>query len=241
MSPVRFDPTGYGAWFDTALGRRVWTDELRAVAALLGPLSGRRVLDAGCGDGRLAVVLAGEGARVVGADIDVSMLRAARARGKEAKVELSLVAADVARVPLASESFDTIVAVTTLCFVPDPRAAARELARLLRPGGRLVIGELGRWSSWALSRRLRALLRPGPWRAARFWTRSALIRLVREVDLVPGDVRGAVFYPRNETLGRILSPLDPLLGPLMTVGAAFVAVRGDKPAHEGVGLTASSD
>jgi len=44
---------------------------------------------------------------------------------------------------LASESVDVVVAVTTLCFVADAAAAARELGRVLRLGGRLVIGELG--------------------------------------------------------------------------------------------------
>jgi SAM-dependent methyltransferase len=229
LSGAPLDPAAYGAWFETPLGRRVWSDEEWAVVDLLGPVAGRRVLDAGCGDGRLAVALAGSDVWVVGVDIDVSMLRAARARAGEGKVRLNLVQADVERLPLASETVDAAVAVTTLCVITDPTAAARELARVLKPGGRIVLGELGRWSIWALGRRLRALTRRGLWASARFWTKAALVRLLREVGLTPVAARGAVFYPRSEWLGRLLGSLDRHLGKRITIGAAFIGVAGDKP------------
>jgi SAM-dependent methyltransferase len=194
LSPARFDPASYGAWFDTALGRRVWKDEQRAVAEHLGLVKGRRVLDAGCGDGRLAAVLA--------------------------------------RQPLASESVDAVVAVTTLCFVPDAAAAVRVLSRVLRPGGRLVIGELGRWSIWAFGRRVRALMRPTQWRTARFWTKPGLVRLLGGAGVTPAGVRGAVFYPRSTWLSSSLRGLDQILGRRTAVGAAFVVAAADKPEQE---------
>jgi len=119
------DAVAYGAWFDTALGRRVWADETRVVLDLLGGVAGRRVLDAGCGDGRLGAALACAGARVVGVDLDSGMLRMARARRTGGMTRLDLLQADIERLPLAAEAVDLVVAVTTLCFVGDPRAATR--------------------------------------------------------------------------------------------------------------------
>ena len=226
---VSFDPAAYGAWFESALGRRVWADEERVILDLLGEIGGSRVLDAGCGDGRLAAKLASGGARVVAVDVGLDMLRAARKRHGADYANLSLVQADIERLPLASEMVDLVVTVTTLCFVANPKAVARELARVLRPGGYLVVGELGRWSLWAVRRRLRALVGGGPWAAARFWTRATLFGLLRDAGLAPLAARGAIFYPRSALLARTLGPLDRTLGKGTTIGAAFVAVAAEKP------------
>lgn len=79
---ITFDPKTYRAWFDSALGRRVWAHEERALFSVLQPEAGSRVLDAGCGDGRLLLSLARRGVRVVGADASATMLRAARDRAR---------------------------------------------------------------------------------------------------------------------------------------------------------------
>jgi SAM-dependent methyltransferase len=60
------------------------------------------------------------------------------------------------RCSFAPDSFDAVTAVTVLCFMRDPVAALKELARVVRPGGRVVVGELTRWSAWALQCRLAA-------------------------------------------------------------------------------------
>ena len=57
--------------------------------------------------------------------------------------------------------------------------ALREIARVLNPGGRLVIGDLGKWSLWAASRRIRGWYGAEMWRAARFRSAGELRRLIR--------------------------------------------------------------
>ena len=78
------------------------------------------LLDVGCVDGALASVLAGRGARVTGLDPDTRMLRAAQARAGAASANIGLVRGEAAALPIPNDAFDRVLAVTVLCFVPEP-------------------------------------------------------------------------------------------------------------------------
>ena len=64
---------------------------------------------------------------------------------------------------------------TVLCFVQDAAPVFAEIIRVLRPSGKLMIGELGKWSSWAAARRIRAWLGSLLWRRGRFRTATELV------------------------------------------------------------------
>jgi SAM-dependent methyltransferase len=92
-----------------------------------------RVLEVGPGPGELSQRIRDElGADVVAVDISARMVELTRARGIEAKV------GDVQKLPFEDVSFDCAVAAWMLYHVPDVEQGIRELARVLRPGGRLV-------------------------------------------------------------------------------------------------------
>jgi SAM-dependent methyltransferase len=131
--------------------------------------------------------------------------------------------------PFASASFDVVVAVTLLCFVKDGAGVFGEIARVLRPGGRLIIGELGKRSSWSAERRIRAWLGSELWRRGYFRTPRELRRLASQAGLVPGTVRGAIYYPRWTPAARIMAPWDRALARITSVGAAFLALSASKP------------
>ncbi|MHA6794121.1 class I SAM-dependent methyltransferase [Pseudonocardia bannensis] len=122
----------------------VWGPEgLReAEAHLLGDpadLRGARVLEVGCGSAPCARWLATQGARVVGLDLSRGMLRHAAALGEKTGVAVPLVQAGAERLPFADGSFDLACsAFGAVPFVADPRQVMREVARVLRPGGRWV-------------------------------------------------------------------------------------------------------
>ena len=111
-----------------------------AAVAELGLRAGDRVLDAGCGTGRALPPLraaVGRSGVVVGADLTPAMLEAAVRAGRGREGQLLL--ADVAALPLRSESLDAVFAAGLIPHLPQPLKNLRELARVVRPGGTLAL------------------------------------------------------------------------------------------------------
>lgn len=109
----------------------------RATLAALRLNPGDRVLDVGAGTGVSTADLATSGAYVVGLDLSLGMLRA----GRRVRPEVPLLAGDALRLPFPDESFDAVTISLALRNVVDTEAALREMARVTRPGGRLVVCE----------------------------------------------------------------------------------------------------
>lgn len=115
----------------------------RRIRAHLGPPG--QVLDVGCGDGRLVAFLAQEtGHRVVGLDIAAEGFAKARerARNRGATTLVECVKGDARRMEaFADHGFDAVVLEYTLHHLEDPLAVLKEVRRVLRPGGKLLIGD----------------------------------------------------------------------------------------------------
>lgn len=127
---------------------------------LAGLGTGQRVLDVGCGTGTLALIAkeAAPGAEVVGIDADEEML--ARARAKRGAQDIRFDRGMADELPYEDASFDRVL--STLVFHhlrrPVKQRAAREIARVLKPGGRFHLGDFGPPGGplmWALSRTVR--------------------------------------------------------------------------------------
>jgi 2-polyprenyl-3-methyl-5-hydroxy-6-metoxy-1,4-benzoquinol methylase len=111
---------------------------LREMLNLLGDVTGLRVLDAACGDGYLARVLAARGARVTGIDIGPRLIEQARRRDPDGAIDYRV--ADLSKaMPGEDGSFEVVASFLALNDVVEYRGFISAIARLLRPGGRLVI------------------------------------------------------------------------------------------------------
>lgn len=115
--------------------------ELRALIGSLGLLRGQRVLDAGCGTGAalawLAAGVAPDGL-VLGLDLAAGYTRIAHAA---APAGSGVLQADLSHIPLRPGSFDLVWSVNTINHLCDPRAGVQSMAALLRPGGRIALGQ----------------------------------------------------------------------------------------------------
>jgi SAM-dependent methyltransferase len=118
--------------------RQLWPVGRRVVDRV-GVSSGEDVLDVACGTGNAAIRAAEAGGRVVGVDLTPALLDEGRRLADEAGVSVEWVEGDAEELPHADESFDVVLSTFGCMFAPRHRVTALELARVLRPGGRLAV------------------------------------------------------------------------------------------------------
>jgi demethylmenaquinone methyltransferase/2-methoxy-6-polyprenyl-1,4-benzoquinol methylase len=116
----------------------------REVIAAVDPKPGELVLDLAAGTGTSSEPFAAAGARVVPCDFSIGMLTV----GKQARPGLPFVAGDGTELPFADDTFDAVTISFGLRNIVDPAAGLREMARVTRPGGRLVVCEFSH-PTWA--------------------------------------------------------------------------------------------
>ncbi len=222
------DPREYARWRETYLGSLAERVEEAAIFQFAGDMRGKRLLDLGCGDGTYSIAAFQRGAQVTGVDILEAMLNSAQRRATVCGASVEWRQASAESLPYESETFDIVLAVTILCFLREPLQVMREVRRVLRPGGLFVIGELGKFSSWALLRRVRGWLGSSTWREAHFWTIGELRELLQQAGFRVTGSRGCVYYPPSALVARVVGEHDHAFSFWGQVGAAFIAVRAEK-------------
>lgn len=112
------------------------------LVAKLGITKGMKVLDLGCGDGTTAIPEARLGADVLGVDIARNLVEAGNKRiSEEGLANCKIQEGDATNLqPLQDESFDLVVSIFGAMFAPRPNDVAKEMVRVTRPGGRIVMG-----------------------------------------------------------------------------------------------------
>ncbi len=126
-----------------------------ALIGAAGVAEGHEVLDVGTGTGTAAVLAARRGATATGLDLTPELLAKARKRSASEGLEVDWVEGDAERLPFPDDSFDRVVSSFGVMFAPDHAAAARELVRVCRPGGRIAVSA---WTPEGLNGRLLATL-----------------------------------------------------------------------------------
>jgi demethylmenaquinone methyltransferase/2-methoxy-6-polyprenyl-1,4-benzoquinol methylase len=205
-----------------SLGIDVWWR--RCTVRTVGVVAGERGLDVCAGTGDLSLALQRAGARVVGADFCAPMLVRAVAKAARREPPPRFVAADALALPFPDGAFDFTTVAFGIRNVADPVAALREMRRVVRPGGRVVVLEFARPRVPLLGA------------AYRFYFRRVLPRLGA---LVAGARNGAYRYlhdsvmafPEREQFAALMreAGLEAPRTRLLTGGIAAV-YRGEVPA-----------
>lgn len=118
----------------------------------LGLAASQRLLDVGCGLGEAALALAadlGSDGEIVGVDVSAEMVHAARANAVRASCRTRFSVGDACALAEPSDSFDAVRCERTLQWLQDPAIAVAEMARVVRPGGRVSLIDTD-WSSFSL-------------------------------------------------------------------------------------------
>ena len=167
-----------------------WYDLVEGIPDVLGVRKlRRRLLRQASGNALEVAVGTGKnlryyppGCRIIALDVSREMLNVARQRAAKLSMNVSFSLADAAALPFSDKSFDTVVSSLTTCTFPKPVAALKEMARVCRPGGRILLVEhgrsdrewLGRWQDKTAERHSRQL--------GCHWNREPL-ELVRQAGL----------------------------------------------------------
>ena len=188
-------PEEYDAWYATQRGAWIGNVEYRMLTDLLVPRAGETLLD-------------------VGADLDFKAARYAARRGKAA-----FLVADARCLPFEDRSFDLVISVAALCFVPNPEQALAEMLRVARR--RVGLGLLNRRSLLYLAKSGR-----GAYRGARWHTQHEVACLFAKQRAGSLTLRTGAILPG---CGRTAQRIEPCLRRLAPGCGAFIAAAADVP------------
>lgn len=225
----------YDAWYETPLGSLAHALEQEAIFRLAETKPGERTIDIGCGTGIYTLALARRGVHVVGVDPSWEMIAIAREKFRRAGLPGFFVLGSAEALPFRPGCFDLALAVTSLCFVRSPDQTIEETRRVLKPEGRLVLGELNRFSPWALWRRLKGLVTETIYNQAHFWGRRELESLLRRKGFCVSAARTLLYFPPwNQKAVLKLYRFFETVGKKAFPGTgAFIAMKAEKREQKG--------
>ncbi|MCC6503595.1 MAG: class I SAM-dependent methyltransferase [Deltaproteobacteria bacterium] len=206
----------YDAWYDSDQGRPVYESELKCLEALVVE---RRfpLLEVGVGTGRFAMRFPG----AFGVDPALDALKLARNRG------IRCVNGVGEALPFRDDAFMTVLIIATICFVKEPPAIFHEAARVLAPGGSVVIGFIPGESPWGLFYEKRKRDGSPFYSGARFYSLTDIEGFASEAGLRATSVMCTLLQdPAGPT--RVEEP-----SPLYREGAGFVFLKFEKKKESG--------
>jgi SAM-dependent methyltransferase len=205
----------------------LWEDALQAVNAR----KGMKILDAGCGAGGASVEADKLGCEVIGVDASAALLEVARERLPTARFH----EADIESLPFGDSEFDAAIGVNSVLYAADVAQAMRELARVTRSGGRIVITNWGKPEDCEVRDVLDAVVGLLPFKPPRgpFWlsTPGKIESLLEDAGLSVverGETRCDFTYPGFEICWRAQASAGPLQAALRVMGEARVRAAVEK-------------
>ena len=199
----------------TGIGAYVGSVSEELVGRLTSDLTGKRVLEIGSGTGRWTSLLARQGAKVAALDISHSMLTTTREKLRSSGLfgDVCLFQANGTSLPVKDSTFDAVVSIHVFTHIADHAATAKEISRVLKPGGMLIGNYLNLlsyyWPYGLLVNAFKKSLRAGVF--TRWHTLSALKRDYAAAGLRLEEVVGQVHFPSSvdsEVVTSVIRAMD---------------------------------
>lgn len=177
----------YDSWFLTPVGEKVFNLELELLLKVVEPTKGKTMLDVGIGTGLFATQFRNHGVEVKGIDPSEKMLDIAIKRGFDVKKGFG------ESIPFEDNTFDIVLSMTSIEFSREPEKFIRELVRVVKPQGKVVVAVLNLFSFYGISRRLRGIFEESVFKDAHFYCYFELLKLMKKY-LKMVKINSSVFF-----------------------------------------------
>ena len=226
----QWDPDAYDAWYETPLGAVSDRLEKELVFSMACVKKGEKALDAGCGTGIYSIELTKRGALTTGVDSSGGMLDRAKSKAVKDGHNIDFVCADALTLPFPDNYFDLVLSIGMLCYTEEREKALLEMRRVLKPGGRIIIGVLNKWSPWALFRRTKGLFKETIYNKAEFIAPPYLELSLGRAGFEVKKLKTCLyFFPINCNIYiKLYAPFEKIGGAVAPRMGAFLAVLSVK-------------
>lgn len=230
-----WNTTDYGSWFKPARGQVIDTLEKAALARAFPGRKYNRALDVGIGNGRLLPIYAPHAAHITGMDISSEQLDQATQAARKLGINFDTkLCAEASRIEIPDRSYDLIICSRVLQHVYDWRESVAEFARILKPGGDLVLLTYNRASIYGLKKYYQHKFQ-NPTKG-RFQNPAGLTRALKKnglrIDYFAGALMGQpdLFSKDLSTASRqFINGLEPLSSvPLIKYLGSRLVIRARK-------------
>ena len=194
------DPDKYDAWYQTKKGAWFSALEFKLIKQLLRPMEGASLLDVGCGTGHFSRRFAKTGLDVTGLDPDAKML----AYAEKHSSNITYRSGTAEHIPFPDNSFDHVIAITSLCFIDDPVQAIKEMWRVTN--NKLILGLLNKNSLLCKQKQNK-----GSYMGARWDNRQDVENWLKILDVQPATspYSSAINIPSANVVARAVEYLVP--------------------------------
>lgn len=138
----------YDNWYEEKIGRFVDRIETDLAFRMLKINKGMKIIDIGCGTGNFSIKLAKRGCHVTGIDVSEKMLKIARKKACEQKLNIDFINMDVKDLKFADNEFDAAISMAAFEFIDDIPRVTDEIFRTVKVGGQVLIGTINGASDW---------------------------------------------------------------------------------------------
>ena len=198
----------YDSWYETKMGAFADQVQTELAFSLFKPEKGMSVLDVGCGTGNFSIKLAKMGLNVTGIDVSDNMLDVARDKAKKGGLSIDFINMDARDMIFEDESFDGVISMAAIEFIQESEKVLNEMFRVVKKGGKIVIGTINRDSKWGELYLGRAFQENSVFKYASFKTMDELINLSSQKPEATGQ---CLFIPPDASEDKISPDIEKQL------------------------------